>query len=321
MLRLVFATLLLLTPVAAQRFGSLTRQFLELTESQNRQLREIIEPYYAWIQVQQDRSGQVELEIQEEAVKTPLDAMALGVRFAELEAIRRESVERLAEVVRRRQAVLTPAQWIRVAALEEAYRLRDILQDANCESILRTDPERACGVISVNLNTPTGPAVPTATIWDPSVPFDPTEPIRRYLELTPAQSAAYLRNLSVLGERQRAAASRVACGEQEARRELAASPLLPARIGVAKANSIAARRLIASLQEEAVADNQALLNPAQLLRLQALQQASELVNTVNLARQYSLLLPAASRGPVFLLSGIFGADPVGFCAFPINEAQ
>jgi hypothetical protein len=293
---------------------------LELTPDQDRRLDEVIEPYYAWLQVQGERITQVEAEIREEAVKTPLDAMALGVRYAELEAIRRESVERLAEVVGRRRAVLTPAQLVRVAALEEAFRLQDILRDANCESLLRTDPERACAVASVNLDTPAaGPAGPPATIWDPTAPFDPTEPVRQYLELTPAQSAAYQRNLNVQGERERVAASRVACSEQEARRELAASPLVPARIGFAKANSIAARRLIASLQEEAVANNQALLNPAQLLRLQALEQASELVNTINVARRYSLLLPAASRGPVFLLSGSFGAAPVTFCSFPAND--
>lgn len=316
MLRLLFLALLVLTPSAAQRFGSLTREFLELTETQEARLREIVEPFYQWKETQSDRIRQVEAEIQEEAKKTPPDPMALGVRFAELESIRRHSVERLEEVIRLRRSVLTPEQLRRVQLLEQAARLSDTVQDANCELVMLPDDlDRACGVASVNLRTPlTSPSSASPTIFDPSVPFDATAPLRRYLELTPQQSAAYLRNLELLRTREAAAGSRLACSERDANRALAASPLSPADIGFPKANAINAYRLIQSLYEEAINENVALLTPSQRQRLQLLEQVQVLAEPATLARRYALLPPSLPTATAFsIFSGIFGGASPYFC--------
>jgi hypothetical protein len=181
----------------------------------------------------------VETETQEEATRAPPDPVAIGVRFAKFESIRRQNIERLAEVIRLR----------RVQVLEQDVRLSDTAQDANRDMLMLPDPlDRACGRAHVDLRTPLpSPAPLTPGIVDPSIPFDPTAPLCRYLELTPAQSAVYLRNLELLRSREAAAGRRLACSEQDANRALSASPLSPADIGFAKANAIKAYRLIRSL--------------------------------------------------------------------------
>jgi hypothetical protein len=320
MLRPLFLALLVLTPAAGQGFGRLTREFLELTEAQDVRLREIVEPFYRWGETQRERIRQVEAEIEEEARKTPPDPMALGVRFAELESIRRHSVERLAEVIRLRRSVLTPEQLRRVQLLEQAARLSDTVRDANCEFVMLPDDlNGACGVASVNLRTPLpSPGSVIPTIVDPSVPFDPTAPLRRYLELTPQQSAAYLRNLDLLRTREAAAGSRLACSDEEANRALAASPLSPADIGFPKANAINAYRLIQSLYEEAISENVALLTPSQWQRLELLEQVQMLTVPADLARRFALLPPVRipAAGFVFFSGIPFGAS-LYFCRMPL----
>ncbi len=317
MLRLLFAAILLLTPAAAQRFGQLTRTYLGLSEDQNSQLREIVEPYSQWTEAQRTRVRQVEGEIQDEALKTPLDPMALGLRYAELESIRRESVDRLADVIRQRRALLTPDQIQRLEVLEEARRLGDTVEDANCEHLLQiADPSNTCGVIYVSLSTPATPATPPVPIPESAFPPDPTAPLRQYLELTREQSVAYLQNVQTLGAREREIKCQISRSEGEAADALAASPLSPARIGFAKADSIAARRKIDTLYQEAVNLNSSLLTPSQLSRLRVLEGAQALADAATLAQRYALLLPWRSSSNSAYVVAII-RDPLPFfCAIP-----
>lgn len=62
-------------------------------------------------------------ELQEELRKESLDPMALGVRFAEVETLRRKIGELRASLSARNREVLTPAQQGRLDSLVEAARL------------------------------------------------------------------------------------------------------------------------------------------------------------------------------------------------------
>lgn len=76
-------------------------------------------------------------EIREETAKPELDAMALGVRYAEVESIRRLISENQARLIAQRLSVLTPAQREKQAALADALRLRPFVDAAVDASLLQ----------------------------------------------------------------------------------------------------------------------------------------------------------------------------------------
>lgn len=76
-------------------------------------------------------------EIREETAKPELDAMALGVRYAEVESIRRLISENQARLIAQRLSVLTPVQREKQAALAEALRLRPFVDAAVNASLLQ----------------------------------------------------------------------------------------------------------------------------------------------------------------------------------------
>ena len=82
------------------------------------------------------RSLQVQLEIGQETAKTPLDAMALGVRYLELEAIRREVATDDEKTYAEIQKVLNEAQKTKVRALVAAMQLQGVICEAQAQNIL-----------------------------------------------------------------------------------------------------------------------------------------------------------------------------------------
>jgi hypothetical protein len=105
--------------------------------------------------------------------------MALGARYVELETIRREIAaerQRTAEAV---QAVLTPAQRMRTAALQEVLRNYGLA----CEALntnLMTLPALAPGRV---ITATPDPATGVATFLL-GVPFCPTAPLLRTGDFT-----------------------------------------------------------------------------------------------------------------------------------------
>ena len=228
MLCLFLAGILLVTPVKAQRFGELNRSYLELTDSQQRELREKADASPEWRRrLRKKRRGR-------RPIPWPLGSASPNSS---------RSADKVSSVSRRSSASAGSR------FLEQDVRLSDTAQDANREMLTLPYPlDRACGRAHVDLRPPLpSPAPITPGIVDPSIPFDPTAPLCRYLELMPAQSAVYLRNLELLRSREAAAGRRLACSKQDPNRALTASPLSPADIGFAKANAIKAYRLIRSL--------------------------------------------------------------------------
>ena len=68
---------------------------------------------------------EVQREIGVETARQPLDPVALGLRYAEVETIRRVIAERSAKLVPDNVAVLTEVQKMKLKALEEAMRLAE----------------------------------------------------------------------------------------------------------------------------------------------------------------------------------------------------
>jgi hypothetical protein len=82
------------------------------------------------------RMSQVQIELSQEMAKTTLDPMALGVRYVELEAIRREMRAQQEKTYLDVQQVLTAAQKTRLQALVEAMRLQPVACEAQGMNLL-----------------------------------------------------------------------------------------------------------------------------------------------------------------------------------------
>ncbi len=287
-MRLLLLVLLFVTPSFAQ-WTDLSGQYLGLTPDQSRRIALNQEAHYEWMKPQQARVELVRAEIVEESLRVPLDPLALGLRYAELEAIRREDLERRDQLVRLNRSVLTEAQNSRAIILEGVEGLWFTARDADCRFLIYEDDPRACGLLSIDLETPPAPGSgPAVTIYDPAA-FDRTKPLRDFLALTPEQSAAYLRNLQDLQTRQARFDWSIYCAERNAMLNLAGSPLSPAVIGAGKAAVLEARRAMEEIYKAAVATNQGLLTPAQRERLNLLEQARQVIGTADLAANYAML--------------------------------
>ena len=112
------------------------KTYLELTTSQASALNQINGDYQALVERKQLRMAQVSQEITEETAKDPLDPMGLGVRYAELEAIRRELKDELGRVRVKARAVLTPAQAAKLKALEDAAKLKPVVDASICANLI-----------------------------------------------------------------------------------------------------------------------------------------------------------------------------------------
>lgn len=82
------------------------------------------------------RSVQVQVEIAQETTKPTLDAMALGLRYMELEAIRREIAADNEKTHAEIQKLLNDAQKTKVQALVAAMRLQSVICEAQSQNIL-----------------------------------------------------------------------------------------------------------------------------------------------------------------------------------------
>ncbi len=105
------------------RFPEKLREYLALTDAQTGKISEQNSAFIRWSQGRSQRMYDVQFEIGIETAREPLDPGALGVRYAEVEAIRREIAERNTKLVVENVAVLTPAQALKLKALEEALKL------------------------------------------------------------------------------------------------------------------------------------------------------------------------------------------------------
>ena len=102
----------------------------------------------------QFRMAQVQAEIREWTVKDPIDAMQLGVRYAELEGLRREIGDEQKQTAAKARGVLNAAQLAKLKALEDAVKLQPLINDAVCENLMSPAAPQPMGVIGVGDSIP-----------------------------------------------------------------------------------------------------------------------------------------------------------------------
>src|SRR5258708_22856749 len=120
--------------------------YLDLSKDQTAKMIAGQEGFRSWREQKGNRAIQVQDEISEEKARTPLDANALGVRYVEIEVIRREIVDRQATLAADHQALLTVAQQPRYRTLEDAATLQPAIDEARSAWLLQ--PECGSRLIS-----------------------------------------------------------------------------------------------------------------------------------------------------------------------------
>lgn len=304
MCRLLLISCLLLPFLNGQPVGIGPLDYFELTQDQQSQLALAQRGYADWQTEQRKRIEQVETELREETERIPLDPMAIGLRFAELETIRRQDAEHRRDLVRSSRAILSSQQLARAEALETALRLQPIAGSADCAFLLDGEPRTPCGLLPIDLRTPSGPRPQQlGFIFDP-LGGGSTAKLREFLGFTAQQSVAYLANMEGLRRDRSRLENELICAERRAADALAASPLSPAAIGAAKAASIEAHRAIGRRWAEAVAANQALLTGPQQERLKLLEEARSLIDNTNVAVENALLPDGPEPIGPSVISGI-----------------
>jgi hypothetical protein len=112
------------------------RKYLQLTDTQYQAILDQNERYNRMAQEKVRRIAQVQVEIGEETDKSPLDPAALGIRYAEIEAICRELKDESDRARQQSLAALTEPQRTRLNALEEAIKLYPVIAEAEAGNLL-----------------------------------------------------------------------------------------------------------------------------------------------------------------------------------------
>ena len=139
------------------------RDYLALTVPQAIKISEQNNEFVRWSSARSLRMAEVQSEIAIETAREPLDPAALGVRYAEVEAIRREITERNTKLIAANVAVLTPAQVVKLKALEEAMKL--VVTSSQAQS-LKLLPD-ACSVPTLAIRGGDFAPAPGRVILDP----------------------------------------------------------------------------------------------------------------------------------------------------------
>ena len=106
-------------------FGSFPdplKKYLELTDPQVSEILAKNERLGQFRGAKQQRQFAVQFEIAQETQRATLDPMAIGVRYLEIETIRREIEAESKKMTTEIQALLTPTQKTKLMALEEVMR-------------------------------------------------------------------------------------------------------------------------------------------------------------------------------------------------------
>jgi hypothetical protein len=125
-----------LTPTPLLTFPPALQTYLELTRDQVTAIQRLNSASSQFQLEKMQRSAQVQVEIAQETAKPTLDSMALGLRYVELEAIRRELAADQEKTYNEIQKLLTDPQKTKVQALTAAMRMQGLICDAQSQNIL-----------------------------------------------------------------------------------------------------------------------------------------------------------------------------------------
>ena len=262
-------------------FASLLPAQTELLPFINPELWTAIEAnnnvYDAWLGKQWERIGQVRRELYEEERRPVLDPQAFGLRYAELTAIRRQGIARIAELAAANRKLLTPAQLAPINALVVNQQLTALLYAAPCEYWFTRPPtaENPIDVYDVIYTRHRLPECAAASLAD-------------YLDLSPATRADFAarREQLFLTFDQLLLNYKKHVAAFEAARE--ASPLDPIELGRASVSILQVFRDFGDRRTDFSNRRHADLTPAQQAKLKAVNDAVLDTRRAELAECYGL---------------------------------
>ncbi|MEK7753203.1 MAG: hypothetical protein AAB654_14865 [Acidobacteriota bacterium] len=128
-------------------FSPELQKYLDLSNAQVDAIRRANMELTALSARKQFRMAQVQAEIRDWTAKDPIDAMQLGVRYAELEGLRREIGDEQKKAVAKVRGTLNAAQLAKLKVLEDAVKLQPLINDAVCENLMSPAAPQPMGVI------------------------------------------------------------------------------------------------------------------------------------------------------------------------------
>jgi hypothetical protein len=255
--------------------------YLGLTEAQLDQILQRGDDFLIWESGRRERVHDLRTEIAAEIARSPLDPMALGVRYVEIETIRREIVARRAGLVPGNVALLTAEQRGKLAPLEASMRLRGTWAEVELLGLVAVKCQAMIQCI------PAPYRIPRPLVLDSL----PVQAAKDYLGLTDSQ-------IGTLREQRRAfwtwAGQRDELAEvmeKQIAMETARSPLDPMALGV---RYVAVEMIRREIQEEEtawMAANLRLLTEGQRGRLAELERQMNLADVGDEARALQVLAP------------------------------
>lgn len=285
-LSLLLLTCLLLRgqDVVRQSLPEITN-YLALTEEQRDQIDAQNADFSQWQLSKYHRIFEVSTEIDQETGKSPLNPPALGVRYAELEAIHRQFDERTAQAAAANLAVLTDEQRSKMAVLTTGIRLLPIAVQAQRAGLI---PQN-----SVSCTYGESPyhmdCAPPGLTQQPDLWI--AEQLRDHLSLSGSQVDAVLKNNLDLREWMTEKNKRIWQVQDLIAKATAASPLDPAALGISYVELEVIRREIADRLQQGITANLDLLNESQRAKLKPMEEAIQHKPVSDEAWSLSLVTP------------------------------
>src|ERR1043165_4086346 len=114
------------------------KEFLQLSDSQLQTILTNNDSYNQFASSKQNRLSQLTTEIAAETAKDPLDPMALGIRYAEIETTCREMKNQVVTYQKRNTDILTDQQRAKLQVLQDAIKLAPVISDAQSGNLIGT---------------------------------------------------------------------------------------------------------------------------------------------------------------------------------------
>lgn len=131
------------TAVYGQQYNY--ENFLGLSPQQTAAVRQLNGDYNDWTDGKVKRIVQVDIELLQEESRSPLNTNALGVRYSELEVIRRERVDRLNKLRVQIRTYLTATQLETLKVLKDTNKYQYEARGALCANYFAWQSFGLCG--------------------------------------------------------------------------------------------------------------------------------------------------------------------------------
>lgn len=291
---------LCLAQTFSQFFPSGLKAYFDLSQAQVDAILRANDDYQQAVSSKQQRIFQVQFEISGETRKYPLDPMALGVRYVELEQLRRQSNDEFAKTRDLVRAVLSEAQKAKLKTLEDARKLQPLVSEAECQNLL--DPGVRGAFFAFFLVGPVA-NLPTASYCPSQLNFSFSTDLRDYLILSADQMNQIAGQNATLNLNASTKRGRIGQVLNEISAELAKDVLDPMALGVRYAEIESLNRQINDAQRSVRQKDRAALNDAQRAKVKTLEDSRALQTLISEAECEKMLDPS--------LSGLNSPVPTG----------